>query len=369
MDLDFVRDDTLNIILDNTLDFNTTASVWDKTMCALKDTRIKTVNVDASQLECCDSSGIGLLIRIQQIVQVNGADMQISGLREQFQKTLGMFRVDISAEPTKQSFSLTGLVSDLGRLAVNFFKDVCTLISFTGELTVKLVSALLKPGSLRWSDTWLIIEKSGTDALGIICLMGFLIGLILAFQSAVAMSQFGAEVFVADLVVLSLFRELGPLIAAFILASRSGSAFAAELGTMKVNEEIDALVTMGIDPVKFLVIPRIIGAVIVLPLLTLFNNAAGLIGCSLVMSLLGYPMVTFISRIQLAAGMGDLLGGLAKTFVFAVLIAGIGCLRGLQAGKSASAVGDAATSAVVSGIIAIIAADGIFAVLYYLLGI
>jgi len=200
-------------------------------------------------------------------------------------------------------------------------------------------------------------------------LLGFLIGLILAFQSAIAMRKFGAEIFVADLVVLSLFRELGPLLTAFVLAARSGSAFAAELGTMKVNEEIDALTTMGLDPVRFLVLPRVLAAVFVTPLLTMFNNLFGLIGCGLVMISIGFAPITFLNQIQQAANLTDLFSGLIKTFVFGSLIASIGCLRGLQTGTGASAVGDSATRAVVTSIIAIVVADGLFAVIYYFLGI
>lgn len=212
-------------------------------------------------------------------------------------------------------------------------------------------------------------EKAGVNAVGITALLGFLIGLILAFQSAAAMEAFGVEVFVADLVVIVLFRELGPLITAFVLASRSGSAFAAELGTMKVNEEIDALVTMGLDPVQFLVLPRIIAAVCILPLLTMFNHLFGLIGCGVVMGTWDVSVTTYIERVREAATLGDFFGGLVKTIVFAILISGLGCLRGLQTGTGPSAVGDSATRAVVSGIIAIIVADGVFAVAYYFLGI
>jgi phospholipid/cholesterol/gamma-HCH transport system permease protein len=183
------------------------------------------------------------------------------------------------------------------------------------------------------------------------------------------MKTFGAEIYVADLVVLSIFRELGPLLTAFVLASRSGSAFAAEIGTMKVNEEIDALTTMGIDRVQFLVIPRVLAAVFVMPLLTMFNNLFGLIGCGLVMISLGFAPITFLNQIQQAASLTDLFSGLVKTFVFGALIAGIGCLRGLQTGTGASAVGESATRAVVSSLVAIVVADGIFAVVYYIVGI
>jgi phospholipid/cholesterol/gamma-HCH transport system permease protein len=199
--------------------------------------------------------------------------------------------------------------------------------------------------------------------------MGLLIGLILAFQSAVSMERYGAEIFVADLVAIILFRELGPLITAFIVASRSGSAFAAEIGTMKINEEIDALTTMGLDPVKFLVLPRVAAATMMTPLLTLFNILAGLIGAGIVMLSLGFAPVTIVNQIRGAVTLGDVFGGLAKTFVFGLLIAAIGCMKGVQTGMGASAVGDSATKAVVSSIVAVIVADGVFAVVYYYLGL
>jgi phospholipid/cholesterol/gamma-HCH transport system permease protein len=183
------------------------------------------------------------------------------------------------------------------------------------------------------------------------------------------MAMFNAQIYTANLVVIATFRELGPLITCFILASRTGSAFAAELGTMKVNEEIDALKTMGIDPVQFLVLPRTIAAVCVVPLLTLFNDLLALVGCFVVMVAIGFAPLIVMDQIRGAANLVDLCGGLFKTLVFGGLIAEIGCLRGLQVGMGASAVGDAATRAVVSGIVAIVAVDGLFAVVYYSLGI
>ena len=242
-------------------------------------------------------------------------------------------------------------------------------ITFTGEVCVKLINTLFRPVSLRWKDTFLLAEKSGPNAVNITALLGFLIGLILAFQAVVSMKKFGAEIYVADLVVLSLFRELGPLLTAFILAARTGSAFAAEIGTMKVNEEIDALTTMGLDKVRFLVIPRILAAVSVTPLLTMFMNLFGLIGCGLVMVSIGFAPITILNQLQEAADLTDLFSGLIKTVVFGALIAGIGCLRGLQTGTGASAVGDSATRAVVTSIVAIVVADGVFAVIYFYLGI
>jgi phospholipid/cholesterol/gamma-HCH transport system permease protein len=164
-------------------------------------------------------------------------------------------------------------------------------------------------------------------------------------------------------------RELGPLMTAIVLAGRSGSAFAAEIGTMKVNEEIDALTTMGLDPVRFLVVPRVLAAVFMTPLLTVYANLVGIIGGAIVLVSLGFPLVAYFNQVLSAINYVDFLGGIVKAFVFGVLIAGIGCLRGLQTGTGASAVGDSTTRAVVSGIVFIVATDGLFSVVYFYLGI
>lgn len=369
MTKDVVKDDVLDIKLSGRLDLERVQGEWMSILARLAQTKPHVVTIDASGLTYCDSSGIALIQHIRAYQIERKRTCHIQGLETQYQNLLRLFDPgQFELSPSKES-ALLRLSEQVGRTTVSVAEDIRNQIEFVGEIVTKGLRLIVSPRHFRWNDTLTLAEKSGADALGITSLLGFLIGLILAFQSAVAMKQFGAEVFVADLVVISLFRELGPLITAFILASRSGSAFAAEIGTMKVNEEIDALVTMGLDPVRFLVLPRMLAGVVVLPLLTLLNLLFGLLGCALVMLALGYPMVTFVERIQMASGLGDLFGGLAKTVVFGLLIAGIGCLRGMQTRTGASAVGDAATRAVVSGIVAIILADGVFAVLYYFLGI
>ena len=196
-------------------------------------------------------------------------------------------------------------------------------------------------------------------------------GLILAFQSAIPMRRFGADLFVADLVAISLLRELGPLLAAVILAGRTGSAFAAEIGTMKVNEEMDALATMGIDPMTMLVLPRLIAAVmLVMPVLTLVLELAGLVGMATVMRALRLPAGRrSCTRCKVRADLSDLLGGLFKAMVFGAAVAAIGCRAGLATGVGPRAVGLSATAAVVGGIVATIVLDGVFALLFYRLGL
>ena len=200
-------------------------------------------------------------------------------------------------------------------------------------------------------------------------LLGYLMGLILAFQSAVPLRRFGADLYVANLVAISLLRELGPLLSSIILAGRTGSAFAAELGSMKVNQEIDALTTMSLDPVTMLVLPRLIAAALVMPALILVLDIAGLLGMATVMNAFGYPLIAIAHQVQSAATASDMFGGLFKGLCFGSAVAIIGCRAGLGTGVGPRAVGQAATAAVVGGIVATILLDGLFALIFYRLNL
>jgi phospholipid/cholesterol/gamma-HCH transport system permease protein len=325
--------------------------------------------VDAGKVEYCDGAGAALLLQLKRRQEEAKGQFRIEGLKPEFAQLMGLFDPGDMSTPVPEPTSFRRIAEQVGRATVNLCADVKGEIAFLGEMCAKVTYTLFHPHTLRWQDTFLIAEKSGADAVGITAMLGFLIGVILAFQSAVAMAKFGAQIFTADLVAIATLRELGPLITAFVFAARSGSAYAAEIGTMKVNEEIDALTTMGLDPVRFLVVPRTLAGIFVIPLLTMFNNLFALAGCAFVMMAIGFAPITVFHQIQNAATMTDLVSGLAKTLVFGGLIAGIGCLRGLQTGTGASAVGDSATKAVVSGIVAIVLADGVFAVLFFYLGI
>jgi len=364
-----LAEEDLQLVIGGRLDTETTGPLWTKAVEKVAQVKPKTLIIDATAVQYCDGAGTGLLLELKRRQESRDGLVKIVGLKPEFKQLMDLFDPGELSEPVSEPASFVRIAEQVGEASVTLCTDFRDQVSFLGELCVKLSYTMFHPLSLRWKDTFLIAEKSGANAVGITALLGFLIGLILAFQSAVSMQKFGAEIYVADLVVLSLFRELGPLLTAFVLAARTGSAFAAEIGTMKVNEEIDALTTMGIEPVRFLVIPRVLAAVFVTPLLTMFMNLFGLIGCGLVMVSLGFAPITFLNQIQEAASLTDLFSGLVKTVFFGALIAGIGCSRGLKTGTGASAVGDSATRAVVAGIIAIVVVDGVFAVIYYFLGI
>jgi phospholipid/cholesterol/gamma-HCH transport system permease protein len=357
------------IVIKGRLDSTSTSSIWQNAIGALDLASSKIVVVDASGIDYCDGSGIGLLMELHRHQRKAGGELKINGLRAEFQKLMDMFDPAEFEKSQIEKPQKAKLTEEVGRATFTIWDNIRSQIAFLGELIVALVSAVRNPRRVRWKDAFLIAETGGVNALPIIALISFLIGLIMAFQAAIPMRQFGAEIFVADLIALSTLRELGPLMTAIVMAGRTSSAFAAELGTMKVNEEIDAMTTMGLDPVRFLVVTRVLAILIMMPLLTVFANLLGIMGGSVVLLSLGYPLVTYIDRIITSASYVDLLGGLFKSLAFGLIVAGIGCSRGLQTKTGASAVGVSTTKAVVSGFVLIIITDGIFSVVYFYLGI
>jgi phospholipid/cholesterol/gamma-HCH transport system permease protein len=243
------------------------------------------------------------------------------------------------------------------------------MLAFVGEAVRALGALLTFRAHVPRAEFWLLVQEVGARALPITALVGVLIGVIFAFVGAVQLRQFGAQLYVADLVGIAVAREVGALITAIVLAGRTGSAFAAQLGTMTVNEEIDALTTMGIAPMQFLVVPRIVALVLMTPLLTLYADLLGMLGGALVgIGMLDIAPVAYVNRSVEALGIADFVMGLVKASVFGALIAFAGCFRGMRSGRSAAAVGEATTSAVVTCIVLIIVADGVLTVVYNALG-
>lgn len=369
MDLSAGAEGELRIRLSGRLGVETVAAIWEKAVAEIVEGRPRRVQVEAGEVEYCDGAGLGMLVEMRRRVEQMGGELEIRGLAPDYERLLEMF--DLSEfQEVRATKPVAGRVAEeVGLAVVNLGQDLRQLVSFVGELAMALVYAGRHPGKVRWRDGWLTAEQAGANAVPIVVLISFLIGLIMAFQSAMPMLRFGVELYVADLVAIAMLRELGPLMTAIIVAGRTGSAFAAELGTMKVNEELDALTTMGLDPVRFLVTSRVLAAVLIMPLLTLVANVAGLVGGAVVLLSLNYSLAAYVNQVLGAVDMNDLLTGLFKAGVFAFLVGGIGCLRGLQTRSSASAVGISATRAVVSGIVLIVLADGVFSVLFYYLEI
>lgn len=368
-DLQTDADRTTRLTLGGRLDTDSTSRIWAPAMAAVKQAAGRHLVVEASGVEYCDGAGAGLLLEMTRRQALSHGGIEIVGLSDEIRHFVNMLGSGIPRIAEPDHTSLRAIAIDVGEATVAITKGAQEQVSFIGELAAAMCSAVAHPLRVRWKDALLLAETAGANALGIVGLIGFLMGMILAFQSAVPLKRFGAQIFVADLVAISLLRELAPLMTAIILAGRTGSAFAAELGTMKVNEELDALTTMGLDPVRFLVTTRVLAAVLVTPLLTVFACIAGLVGAGLVVMSLGFPLTTYLNQVRDATGLADMFGGLVKAGVFGLLVASIGCHRGLQTGAGAQAVGRAATRAVVGGIFLIVVADGLFAILFYTLGI
>lgn len=361
-------DGSIVVFLKGILNSDTITYFYKELTNLLKIEIPRKLTFNCKDITYCDTIGVSLFIKAAELARQNNYGYEITNLDKKYTQLLNLFHPDTQEAVGEVTIKET-FIERLGEDSLNLLGDIKESITFIGQATIALLQSLLNPRKVRWKDVLVTSEKVGVNAFGIIALVNFLVGLVISFQSAIPLEKYGGTIFVADLLVLSTFRELGPLMTAIVVNGRSGSAFAAEIGTMKVNEEVDALTTMGLDPIKFLVVPKIIASLIMIPILTVFGNLFALIGGLVVMITLGFPPVAYLNEIVSAASYVDFLGGLFKSVFFAVIIAGVGCLEGLKTQKGPAAVGDSTTSAVVRGIILIILFDGIFGVLFYYLGI
>jgi len=361
-------DGSIVVFLIGILNSDTIAYFYNELTNLLKKETPRKLTFNCKDITYCDTIGVSLFIKAAELARQNNYAYEITNLNKKYTQLLNLFHPDTQEAVGEVTIKET-FIERLGEDSLKLLADIKESITFTGQATIALLLSLLNPRKVRWKDVLITSEKVGVNAFGIIALVNFLVGLVISFQSAIPLEKYGGTIFVADLLVLSTFRELGPLMTAIVVNGRSSSAFAAEIGTMKINEEVDALTTMGLDPTRFLVVPKIIASLIMIPILTVFGNLFALIGGLVVMITLGFPPVAYLNEIVSAASYVDLLGGLFKSVFFAVIIAGVGCLEGLKTQKGPAAVGDSTTSAVVRGIILIILLDGIFGVLFYYLGI
>jgi phospholipid/cholesterol/gamma-HCH transport system permease protein len=295
-------------------------------------------------------------------------DTDRSGLPEGVQRLLGL----AAAVPETETAAGTpggSWLARLGLAAIRHCRSMGESIAFLGEILIASIRLATGRAHFRFSDFALALQQCGAEAVAIVTLVSFLVGLILAFIGAIQLQQFGAQIFVADLVGLGMAREMGAMMTAIIMAGRTGAAFAAQLGTMTANEEIDALKTMGISPTEFLVLPRLLALMLMMPLLCLYSDLLGIAGGAVVgVGMLDLGVVSYFNETRNALSLADFGAGLIKAVVYGSLVALSGCLRGMQCGRSASAVGAATTSAVVTSIVLIVIASGIINVIDHILG-
>lgn len=330
---------------------------------AILSNKIKKVSFKVDQLKSWDTSLIAFLINCRNLCFQEKKEYDIEELPNYIKNLL--FLSDQTVEKKEEPTPNFVFLRKLGECVLNFVDGTIDLFRFMGELTLSLGKLVTGRGQTRWRDFSLIVQQTGPEALPIITLISFLVGFIMAFVGFTQLRRFGATIYVADLVGIATVREMGIMMASIIMCGRTGAAFAATIGSMKVGEEIDALRTTGISPFDFLVTPRVLALLFMMPMLCLYADFIGVLGGMIVTS--SFSDVTFIEywrETQDAITMKHISVGLYKSLVFGVLIALTGCLRGMQCGFSSSAIGDAATSAVVTGITSIIIADAIFAVLF-----
>ena len=331
----------------------------------LKDRPPSSLTVDLEKVTYLDDFGALVLVELKSLMTGAKDKLYITNASNKVEDVLSILNFDTLGQGI--SFTKKPSPNMFTRLGEGVFRqasDLTFTFTFIGSVCLSLLYVCLHPKSLRTNDTFLSMEKIGVDALPIVGLISFLLGLIMAFMSSVQLRQFGANIYVASLVSLAMVRELGPIMTAIIVAGRSGSAFAAEIGTMKISEEIDALFTMGFDPTRFLVVPKIVASVIVVPFLTLFSNLFAILGGLVVgVFMLELTANAYVAQTIKTLTLFDVFWGILKSGAFALLITMVGCLRGFQVKGGAVGVGRATTSAVVSSIFLIILSDSIFAII------
>jgi len=328
------------------------------------------VAFDARDLSAWDSSILTFLTRVSVLSRQRQVPLDRNGLPAGMRRLLDLAEAVPERAGARKAVSKVSVLERLGTGAIGVAGSTAEMLAFLGDMTVTFVRLFGMKARYRASDLFLLIQQCGAQALPIVTLISFLVGAILAFVGAVQLRQFGAQLYVANLVGIAMTREMGAMMTAILMAGRTGAAFAAQLGTMKVTQEIDAFATAGFSPLEFLVLPRVVALVLMMPLLCLYADFVGIAGGAAVgVGMLDLSWMTYFQQTASAVSLTDTAGGVFKSSVYGVLIALAGCMRGLQSGTSSAAVGDAATSAVVTGIVAIIVACGVFAVVFYVLRI
>jgi len=337
-------------------------------LAQLRSGGVRQLAFDTGKVTAWDSGFVTYVLRVLGETGDWGIAVDRTGLPEGVRRLIAMAEA-VPERHTGRSDTRPSWLARIGIGAITTAAGLKVGLGFVGE-SVLALGVLVRGGArFRVSDLLLIMQECGPRALGIVSLISFLIGLILAFVGAVQLQQFGASIYVANLVAVAMTREIGCIMTAIVMAGRTGAAFAAQLGTMNTNQEIDALSTMGISPMQFLVLPRMLALIAMMPLLTVYADLVGILGGAVVgIGMLHLGPTEYFEQTRAAVDVSDFVIGIAKGSVFGIVVALAGCLRGMQSGRSAAAVGLAATSAVVTSIVCLIVLDGIFAVILHVLG-
>lgn len=332
--------------------------------------RTKRLGFDASGLKSWDSSLLVFLVGVKRLCAERGIELDLEGLPHGVRRLMRLAKAAPDRQDKWKRPERETLLESTGSKAIVFWRSMVAMVEFLGDIFVAFGKFLTGRASFRRSDLLLFLQECGARAFPIVSLISLLVGLILAFIGAIQLKMFGAQVYVADFVGIGMVRLVGAVMAGIVMAGRTGASFAAQIGTMQVNEEIDALRTFGISPTEFLVLPRMLALVVMMPLLCLYAEVMGILGGFVVgTGMLDITMIEYVNRTRESFMMNDLWIGLFHSAVFGFLVAFAGCLRGMQCGRSASAVGEATTSAVVTSIVAIVVATAIITFVCQVLGI
>ena len=331
---------------------------------------IRRIAIDVGGLTGWDSGLLIFLRGLDGFADRMGLETDASGLPEGVRRLLRLAAAVPERAGARRAAARESFLARVGRETVALVQASRELVAFLGEVTIAFGRLLRGKARFRRSDLMLILQEVGAQALPIVSMVSFLVGVILAFLGSIQLLQFGAQIYVADLVGIGMARDMAAMMVGIILAGRTGAAFAAQLGTMQVNEEIDALATLGLSPMEFLVLPRVLALVVMTPLLCLYATLMGLLGGAFVgVTFLDLPAVTYLQETQYVLQLPDFAAGLIKGGVYGVVVAVAGCLRGMQCGRSSAAVGQATTSAVVTSIVFIVICMAILTLIYNALGV
>lgn len=350
------------------------AAELDRHLGALELPRGRRITLDLSGVERLDTAGAWLLLRTEHNLEARGNTVALANVPASFEPLIEQVRTRGTAaplpDPIPPHHTLLGFVARIGEISIDLSRRAMSILGFGGLVAEAMATLLRHPGRLRITATIVQMEQAGVNSLPIVGLLSFLIGVVFAYQGADQLRRFGAEIYTVNLLGIAILRELGVLLTAIIIAGRSGSAFTAQIGTMQVNQEIDALRTLGLDPVEVLVVPRVLGLVVTLPLLALYADIMGLLGGALMsFATLGISIPAFMEQLRGAITEWTLWIGIIKAPFFAAIIALVGCYEGFNVAGSADSVGRLTTQSVVEAIFLVIVADSGFSILFSLLRI